>query len=168
MEQKRSYANRLTLQAVTLTAASLLVAGCTADTTRPSSSAASAHSMPAGEADPHFTGGCDTFRVYAQNRWTPYGTAVRVKPDVQSAKLDPSFAPNEIIAVDGWVRGAPTYPTNPAPWNRNIYFHLATREGWVSYPGVRGGPSEPDPTLHSPDGGIPAPLLPECKGAYQP
>lgn len=116
-----------------------------------------------------FVGGCDAFGVYAQNRWAPVGAAVREEPDVLSAKLSPSFAPNEVIAVDGWVStGEPVYPTNPEPWNSDIWYHLANRDGWVSFAGVRAAPTEPDQTLRSPDGGQPAPTTPECEGTYQP
>jgi hypothetical protein len=60
--------------------------------------------------------GCETFRVYSQNRFEPYGTAIREEPDVLSDKLG-SFAPNEVIAVDGWYdSGEAIYPTNPEPW----------------------------------------------------
>ncbi len=116
-----------------------------------------------------FKDGCETFRVYAQNRWQPYGTAVREEPDVLSKKLDPGFAPNEVIAVNGYVRtGRAIYPDNIPPWNSDIYFRLANRAGWVSFPGVRGEPSTPDPTGLSSDGGVPAPTSAECLVDYKP
>ena len=116
-----------------------------------------------------FRGGCEKFRVYAQNRWEPLGTAVREEPDVLSSKIEPSFAPNEVIAVDGWIEtGEAVYPTNTPPWNSDIWFHLANSEGWVSFAGVRGTPTSPDPGGMSGEGGEPAPTTPECKGSYQP
>lgn len=109
-------------------------------------------------------GGCEAFRVYAQNRWDPLGTAVREEPNVLASKLDPSFAPNEVIAVDGWLdTGEPVYPTNPAPWNSGIWFRLANREGWISFAGVRGEPTTPDPTGLSDDGGLPALPPKDCE-----
>ncbi|MDB5185940.1 MAG: hypothetical protein JWL85_463 [Candidatus Saccharibacteria bacterium] len=110
-------------------------------------------------------GGCEVFRVYAQNRWAPLGTAVREEPDVLSPKLDPSFAPNEVIAVNGWVEtGEPVYPTNPSPWNSGKWYRVANRKGWVSFAGVRGEPTAPDPTGgFSKEGGQPAPLSPDCE-----
>ncbi len=107
---------------------------------------------------------CETFRVYAQNRWSPLGSAVKVQPDILSKKLDPGFAGNEVIAVDGWKRtGVPAYPTNPEPWNSDIWFHLATRDGWVNYAAVRGAPTSPDLTGFDPDGGEPATTPVECE-----
>jgi hypothetical protein len=114
-------------------------------------------------------GVCEPFRVYAQNRWEPLGTAVREEPDVLSKKIDPGFAPNEVIAVDGWIEtGEPVYPTNTPPWDSDIWFHLANREGWVSFAGVRGTTTSPDPGGMSGEGGQPAPTTPECEGTYQP
>lgn len=116
-----------------------------------------------------FTGGCDVFRVYAQNRYAPLGAAVRAEPDVLSEKLEPSFAGNEVIAVDGWVEtGEPAYPTNPAPWNSDVWFHLANRRGWVNFAAVRAEPTTPDPTGLARDGGAPASTAPDCRGEYHP
>lgn len=112
-------------------------------------------------------GGCEKYGVFAQNRWTPIGAAVRKQPDVLAAKLEPGFAGNEVVAVDGWIHGKPAYPKNSYPWNSDIWFHLANRKGWVTFAAVRGEPTEPDPTLRA-DGGQPAPTPPECEGTYQP
>lgn len=87
-----------------------------------------------------FTGGCDAFRVYAQNRYAPLGAAVRAEPDVLSEKLEPSFAGNEVIAVDGWV----------------------------NFAAVRAEPTTPDPTGLARDGGAPASTAPDCRGEYHP
>lgn len=108
-------------------------------------------------------GDCSPYRVYAQNRWTPLGTAIRAKPAVESEKIG-EFSGNQSIMVDGWMHGAVAHPTNPEPWNSDIWFHLTDNKGWVSFGGVRGVPTEPDPTLHSPDGGQPALLLTNCEG----
>ncbi len=116
-----------------------------------------------------FHDGCERFGVYAQNRWAPLGTAVREEPDVLAEKLEPGFAPNEVIAVEGWIEtGEPVYPTNTPPWNSDVWFHLANRDGWVSFAGVRGEPTAPDMTGLSEDGGQPAPTTAECKGIYEP
>lgn len=112
-------------------------------------------------------GGCDKFSVYAQNRWEPLGTAIRKEPDVLSEKIG-GFAPNEVIAVNGWYdSGEPTYPTNSEPWNSSDWFRLANQEGWVSFAGVRGEPTSPDPTGQA-DGGYPAVQLPDCEIQYLP
>lgn len=110
--------------------------------------------------------GCETFGVYSQNRFAPYGTAIRKEPDVLSDKVG-SFAPNEPIAVDGWYdSGAPIYPTNSAPWDSGVWFRLDydNQEGWVSFPGVRAEPSSPDETGgFSEYGGEPVVLVPNCQ-----
>lgn len=150
----RFYENRrrrLPKLAAVLTATALLVNACSD-----------------GEAV-EFVGGCEQYGVYAQNRWEPLGTAVRSQPDVLSAKLVPSFAPNEVIAVNGWYdAGEPVYPTNPPPWDSSVWFRLVNRDGWVSFPGVRAEPTKPDPTLMSEEGGAPAPTPPECEITRQP
>lgn len=110
-----------------------------------------------------FSGGCGGYQIYAQNRWDPVGTAIRSAPDPLAKKLG-GFGPNEIVAVDGWVHGKVPYPNNPAPWDSDVWFHLSDGRGWVSYAGVRGAPSEYDPTLHSQDGGIPPPTPSACAG----
>lgn len=116
-----------------------------------------------------FVGGCDKYLVYAQNRWPPLGAAVREEPDVLAPKLDPGFAGNEAIAVDGWVdTHKPVYKTNPPPWNSGVWFHLANRAGWVSFPGVRGAPTTPDMSGLNPDGGTPAEKPADCEGTYVP
>ncbi|WP_416902064.1 hypothetical protein [Micromonospora echinospora] len=108
-------------------------------------------------------GDCPPYRVYSQNRWPPLGTAIRVEPAAESAQIG-KFAGNDSIMVDGWLHGAVAHPTNPEPWNSDVWFHLTDSKGWVSFAGVRGVPTEPDLTLHSDDGGQPAPLLAPCEG----
>jgi hypothetical protein len=110
------------------------------------------------------SGGCDAFQIFAQNRWNPYGTAVRAQPNVQSKKVG-GFAPNESISVDGWVHSRPAYPTNTAPWNSDVWFHLADQSGWVSFAGVRAVPTSEDPSGLSEDGGKPAATNAKCEGA---
>jgi hypothetical protein len=121
-----------------------------------------------------FEGGCGTFGVYAQNRWKPFSAAIRTEPDVLAPKVEQVFAPNEVIAVDGWIdTKKPVYPRNTPPWNSSKWFHVVNLEkgedGWVSFAGVRGEPTTPDPTNgQSRDGGKPAPTTPECEGTYDP
>jgi hypothetical protein len=103
---------------------------------------------------------CAVFTVYAQNRWNPVGAALRGAPDHTSPKLG-GFTGNTPLAVDGWTYGSTPYPNNPAPFNSNVWFHLANGSGWVSFPGVRGAPTSYDPTSN--DGGPAAPVRPECK-----
>jgi hypothetical protein len=136
----------------------------------PTSSAAPTPSSPAVPAPPAgpvaigMTGGCTTFRVYAQNRFDPVGAAIRAAP-TPTAPLLRTVAPNYSLFIDGFVHGDVAWPLNPAPWNSDIWFHL-TDGGWVSYPGVRAVPTTYDPTGHG-DGGIPVPTLDECLGALQ-
>lgn len=113
-----------------------------------------------------FSGGCDAFRVYAQNRWTPYGVAVRAEPNVDS-KLIVGLQGNMPMDVNGWVVSRPAYPTNTAPWNSGVWFHLADDSGWVSFAGVRAAPVAKDPTGHAADGGVPVPTLAKCQGTAQ-
>ena len=104
-------------------------------------------------------GDCDRFPVYAQGRWPPMGTAVRSEPTRAAPQTD-SVQPNVIISVDGWVRSDAPYPTNPAPWNENVWFRLTDRSGWVSFAGVRASPSHADGTE---GGGQPVELIDECE-----
>lgn len=109
--------------------------------------------------------GCDPYVVYAQNRWTPVGAAVRSQPTPEAAKIG-GFAPNEIISVNGWFIGEVAYPTNRPPYNSDKWFRVSYKidgqEGWVSYAGVRGTPTEFDPSGQA-DGGQPGLTPPECE-----
>lgn len=75
------------------------------------------------------------------------------------------FAVNEPIVVDGWVHGVTLYPNNPAPYNNDIWFHLANGTGWVSFGGTRAQPVDRDLTNRDPYGGVPAPTPQHCAGA---
>lgn len=117
-------------------------------------------------------GGCDTYRVYAQNRWAPLGTSARVLPASTSYKVG-SFGANEVINVDGWVHGAdapyrPGVSGNPPPFNGDIWFHLADHTGWVSIGGVRGALTSPDETGFSPDPGQTPSFPLSCQGTVDP
>ena len=107
-------------------------------------------------------GDCDRFPVYAQGRALPMGTAVRSEPTIAAPQTD-SIQPNVIISVDGWVRSDAPYPTNPDPWNENVWFRLTDRSGWVSFAGVRASPSHADGTDGPAEGGWPVELLDECE-----
>ena len=111
------------------------------------------------------SGGCPAFQIFAQNRWAPLGAAIRAQPNVLSIQVS-SYPGNMSIAVNGWVYGAVAYPSNTAPWNSNVWFHLADGAGWVSFAGVRATPTSPDPTGHA-NGGDPAPTSSPCEGAVQ-
>ena len=112
-------------------------------------------------------GGYEPFTVFAQNRWDPLGTSVRAEPFGTAEKAG-SFAPNELIAVDGWVRIRSPYPSNTSPWNSDAWFHLADNSGWVSFAGVRADPTTPDETGgFSEDGGRPVPLSDDCSGTLR-
>ncbi len=113
-----------------------------------------------------FRGGCEPYTVYAQNRWKPYGAAVRSAPDIKAKQVS-GVAPNQPVAVTGWVHAEPAYPRNPRPFDSDIWFFLADGSGWVSFPGVRAVPTFEDPTLADPDGGQPAPIPDQCQGFAQ-
>lgn len=112
----------------------------------------------------HLSGGCPTgWQVFAQNRWTPVGTAIRKKPDIDAKKLD-SVSPNIPFSVDGWVHASVAYEHNTAPFNSDVWLHMKNGSGWVSFGGVRATPTDFDPSGRSPNGGLPAPLPGDCEG----
>lgn len=114
-----------------------------------------------------FSGGCEPFRVYAQNRFEPYGARKLNAPDPLATQIG-GFAPNQIVAADGWVRGAIAYPNNRPPLNSNVWFHVADGSGWVAFAAVRAVPTSPDPTGgFSEDIGEPAVVPEACAGAVQ-
>jgi hypothetical protein len=110
---------------------------------------------------------CDKFGVVAQHRWAPDGASVRTAPDVLAPKIEPGFTGNETIAVDGWVYTTAAYPKDSPPYNSNIWFHLANREGWVAFAAVRRDATSPDITGQA-YGGKPAPYPANCREDYQP
>lgn len=118
---------------------------------------------PPFDSDPtiQIEGGCDPFRVHAQNRWSPFGAAVREAPNIESTQLY-AVQGNDVIFVDGWVHSRAPYPTNTAPWNSDVWFHVVDG-GWVSFAGVRENPTAPDPEDGFGEGGDPAVLIPECQ-----
>ncbi len=113
-----------------------------------------------------FVGGCEPFSVYAQNRYTPVGAAIRAHPLRTGAKVG-GYAPNELIPVDGWVRTRAAYPSNSPPFNSDVWFHLADDQGWVGFAGVRADPTTPAPDNFDPDGGRPAPTEEACSGTIR-
>lgn len=119
---------------------------------------------PDGVAE--LVGGCARFTVFAQNRWNPVGAAKRATPLVSADKVG-SYAPNEIVTVDGWVRTRPAYPTNSSPWDSDVWFHVADRTGWVAFAAVRADPTPMDPTGFSKQGGRPVPLDSACSGTVR-
>jgi hypothetical protein len=112
------------------------------------------------------SGGCTPFEAIAQNRYPPYGAAIRTQPNALSTQVG-SYVGNKPISVNGWVYGTAEYPTNPPPWNSNIWFHLSDGSGWVSFPGVRAYPTTPDPDGLNPNGGPPVATPSSCEGAIQ-
>jgi hypothetical protein len=124
----------------------------------------SGHNRPPGVVG--FSGGCDAFQMYAQNRWEPYGVVVRAEPNLNS-KIESTFPGNFVLSVNGWVHSRPAYPTNTAPWNSDIWFHMADDSGWVSFPGVRATPVNHDQSGVSPFGGTPVPTSASCEGSIQ-
>ena len=104
--------------------------------------------------------GCAPFQVFSQNQWPPYGAMTRTRPSVAAPPIS-ALAPNEPIAVDGWIDAAAPYRANPRPFNSNVWFRLANRQGWVSFAAVRA-----IPTAHDPDpshGGEAAPTPARCQ-----
>lgn len=63
------------------------------------------------------------------------GAAIRAGPNRSTIKLDAERA-NEAMLVDGWVQTMVPYPTNPAPWNSDVWFRLADGRRWVSFAAV--------------------------------
>ncbi len=124
-----------------LSAAALAISGCSTSAKETSP----APSVALSPAPTQFVAGCDTYAVYSQNRYQPYGTAVRDEPSTTAAKTNTLLAANEVIPVDGWKHtGTVAYPTNIAPIRNDVWFHLAHTGGWVSFAGVRGAPTTPD------------------------
>lgn len=115
-----------------------------------------------GRAAASFSGGCGGYQLYAQNRWNPVGASIRQAPDPLARKSG-GFSPNEIVAVDGWVHAKVAYPNNPVPYDSDVWFHLSDGNGWVAFGGVRGAPTDLDPTGRS-NGGIPAATPTDCRG----
>lgn len=110
------------------------------------------------------SGGCpDGWQVYAQNRWTPVGTAVRKSPNVDAEQID-SVSPNIPFMVDGWVHTSVTYEHNRPPFDSDVWLHKKRGGGWVSFPGVRETTTPFDPSGLAENGGLPAPLPEDCKG----
>ena len=109
--------------------------------------------------------GCVPYAVYSQNRFQPFGTAVRTQPSVLAPKaVDIHFSVNEVIPVDAWSHtGVISYPTNSPELRDDVWLHVARTNGWVSFDGVRGAPTSPDPTGSSPDLGTLAELRPGCQ-----
>lgn len=125
---------------------------------------AEAPSNPIGVSG--MSGGCKPFEAIAQNSYPPYGAAIRAQPNAQSTQIT-SYAGNKPISVNGWVYGTAEYPTNPPPWNSNIWFHLTDGTGWVSLAAVRAYPMTQDPNGLNPDGGPPVATSKACEGAVQ-
>lgn len=110
-------------------------------------------------------GGCAPFTLFAQNQFDPFGAKIRLEPRPDS-ETEGSFAPNETIIVDGWVRGRSPYPTNTPPWNSGVWFHLSNNEGWVAFAAVRAVPTDPSQGNFA-EGSDPAPLDQECAGSIR-
>ena len=113
-----------------------------------------------------FVGECEPFSVYAQNRYDPIGTSIRATPRREGRKVG-SFAPNELVPVDGWVRSQSAYPHNTPPFDNDVWFHLADDRGWVAFAGVRADPTTPVADPGDTDGGRPAPIPAECSGTFR-
>ena len=151
-----------------LAAAALTLTGCTlsADTDPSPSPTIQGPS-------PRTIGDCDPYEVFAQNRWSPQGAAVRAEPDIASAKVG-SFGGNEVITVEGWRHTKPAYPTNPRLWQGDVWFTVSNPAPyfykdngdnivWVNSAAVRAQPTEFDPTSRSRDGGKPVRTPEECE-----
>ena len=112
---------------------------------------------------PGIDGGCgDGYTIFAQNKWSPAGAAIRATPDVGAKKVG-SLGGNEPLVVDGWIAGSVPYPNNPAPYDSNIWFHMRNGAGFVSFAGVRAQPTVFDPTSRDMSGQTTAPTPPACK-----
>lgn len=111
-------------------------------------------------------GGCEPFTVFAQNRWAPVGAAVRAQPWKSANKVG-SYAGNELVTLDGWVRTAPAYPHNPPPFDSEVWFHVADDSGWVSFAGVRADSTPLDQTGLDDRGGRPVPVTERCSAVVR-
>lgn len=111
-----------------------------------------------------FRGGCSPYQIFAQNRWPPLGTTAHAQPNVLSTDMA-TFPGNKSLSVNGWVHGRAAYPTNTPPWNSDIWFHLTSGIGWVSFAAVRALPTTPDMSGLEEEGGTPAPTPRQCEGA---
>jgi hypothetical protein len=113
-----------------------------------------------------FVGGCESFSVYAQNRYQAYGAQIRSEPRPSATQVG-SMAPNKQFAVDGWVRTQAAYPHNSPPFDNDVWFHVADASGWVSFAGVRADPTTPAEDPSNSEGGRPAPIDDECSGSVR-
>jgi hypothetical protein len=137
-------------------AASLIAAGIWALATKLSSD----------DAPRSLVGGCAAFNLHAQNQFDPVGTLIWDSPSPTSTSFR-GFSPNQLITVDGWVRTRSPYPTNSAPWDSDIWFHLANDAGWVTFAGVRSVPTGPGPNGNQEPGSDPAPVDSACAGTLR-
>lgn len=120
-----------------------------------------------------FVGGCKPFTVFAQNQWDDPGVGARLsaEPYPKRTRIG-GFGPNVQFDVDGWVRTVAPYPTNPEPFNSDVWFHVPNPDGWVAYAAVRSGETElattgqADEDSKNDDLGVA--LDPECEGEYRP
>lgn len=152
------YPSHIRRAAATVITVAVIVAGITWHALRLSDP------VPQGVAG--LIGGCTRFNLFAQNRYPPLGARVMETP-LPAARKVGGRAGNEIVTVDGWARTRAPYPTNTAPWNSDIWFHLADQSGWVSFAGLRSEPSSPDMNGHDPYGGEPAGLDRGCEGTVR-
>lgn len=141
-----------------------LASSSTASSTTKSSSITAPVSTGTGLVPVGMTGGCTTFRIYAQNKFNPVGSAIRTAP-TPTAPIMRTIAPNYQMFANGYVQGDVAYPLNRPPLNNNIWFHLSDG-GWVSFAGVRSLPTDLDPTGRGDDGPL-VPLLSQCLGVLQ-
>lgn len=118
-----------------------------------------------GSEHDSLVGGCEAFNLYAQNQFDPLGTKIWDAPS-PTADSHRGFSPNELIAVDGWVRTRSPYPPNSPPWDSDVWFHLANDAGWVTFAGVRADPTDPSAGNFA-EGSSPAPTDPACAGTYR-
>ena len=71
-----------------------------------------------------------------------------------------------VVAQNRWAHTSAAYPNNTPPFNNDLWFHLANREGWVTFAAVRGAATLLDPTGQA-NGGQPAPTPANCQEVYQ-
>ncbi|WP_298800180.1 hypothetical protein [uncultured Pseudonocardia sp.] len=102
--------------------------------------------------------------MFAQDRWDPLGATIRAAPRMTAEPIG-TVAGNYTMFSDGFVHSEVAYPLNTAPWNNDVWFHVASG-GWVSFSGVRAVPTVHDPTGLA-DGGLPVPTLDSCLGILQ-
>jgi hypothetical protein len=77
------------------------------------------HEGVTGGKDP-CSGGCDSFQVFAQNRWAPTGTAIREQPNVLSTQVG-SFPREHVNLCQRMGQQSSCVPSQHGTRNSGVY-----------------------------------------------